>query len=931
MVTRKSLIKGIIIPSGGARRLQYKYKTRDVLREDIPSAVNFKRDNKNLIKDTLKTFVESFYDQFQKVKSSQLKNIKQARVRVYKKQDIQDMAKKGLIPENFVLKSGRPYLVIEGVQEAGSKPKTQFIALTPRRISRSIKDDVKNFYAPIDALRQTALRIEELTNGNLTLGSQAFTKFVLGSDENVKRHALGLGNPGMMSELLELRNEMRGHRFAEVGTNKETGELDSKTTTGVGAAQKALNQLAQSNGYFREAKNFKRAGRKVRQVSAKSILAYASKTRPGGKKGPLTTAALETFFGQADAKGYNNLMYLPLKLSDFALLDKVGRSESQGSKLITVKENHKRAGEVLTSQLESIESSKVILAKSKVVAKRQAKLITEREEEEKVIKPKVKKKRGGFGKGLGSKTQGKEYREVPDSKNLKGDRITKADSLRLLKQLLPDLFTPDGNIIPGNVAFLDSLRMLDLTDNEYTLGKFIDQTIYLLEERDGLYENVIRHEVFHKVLAYYLTAAERKALFKAARTKYKLDASMTNIEVEEHLAREFMKFRKNTNSVPAIIARFFKKILKFLRFVNKNADNINKLFDNIDSGYFSGKNMVGEPIDTNMDYQDIEANWGNIETYREARAWFIDGMDMYLSRYDGVVDSEGLIMSEVDESNLEISNVPASRDEILEYLVSNDFMEKAAEFQEELKRKGTLTEEQSSTYKALKNLTDIKKAKLMFSDVYQRASFAEGYDLEESVHLDTVNLNAHIEDANSISHDKNLTESVVEFLTGISYKTADGKSNRLSIKHAYFKVLQLMQNTTSTNHEEMKRSISKRSRNLGHKRGGAGYAVEQALKALIDTTFKNEVLSGKGRARDIEINKELKSLEGKGRTKSVMAKRAKLREEQEKLQLDLIETPTNMHFVDSSKFIYNKNINVQASDILHDIKGENEVFNTIVR
>ena len=257
----------------------------------------------------------------------------------------------------------------------------------------------------------------------------------------------------------------------------ETGELDSKTTTGVGAAQKALNQLAQSNGYFRESKNFKRAGRKVRQVSAKSILAYASKTRPGGKKGPLTTAALETFFGQADAKGYNNLMYLPLKLSDFALLDKVGRSESQGSKLITVKENHKRAGEVLTSQLESVESSKVILAKSKVVAKRQAKLITEREEEEKVIKPKVKKKRGGFGKGLGSKTQGKEYREVPDSKNLKGDRITKADSLRLLKQLLPDLFTPDGNIIPGNVAFLDSLRMLDLTDNEYTLGKFIDQTI----------------------------------------------------------------------------------------------------------------------------------------------------------------------------------------------------------------------------------------------------------------------------------------------------------------------------------------------------------------------------------------------------------------------------------------------------------------------
>ena len=160
---------------------------------------------------------------------------------------------------------------------------------------------------------------------------------------------------------------------------------------------------------------------------------------------------------------------------------------------------------------------------------------------------------------------------------------------------------------------------------------------------------------------------------------------MTNAEVEEHLAREFMKFRKNTNSVPAAIRRFFKKILKFLGFIDKNTDNINKLFDNIDSGYFSGNRMVGTPVDTNMNYQDIEKNWGNVE----AKSWFIDTMDSYLSKYDGKVYEQGLITAEVNEETLEIYNVPSSRDEILNYIVENDFLEKVAEIEEVLKSKGT--------------------------------------------------------------------------------------------------------------------------------------------------------------------------------------------------------------------------------------------------
>ena len=98
-------------------------------------------------------------------------------------------------------------------------------------------------------------------------------------------------------------------------------------------------------------------------------------------------------------------------------------------------------------------------------------------------------------------------------------------------------------LIPGNVVFLDSLRMMDITEGRDTLGKFINQRIYLLEEREGIYSNVVRHEAFHKIVSYYLTAAERKTLFKTARAKYKLDPSLSDVEVGRRLFFFLMRSR----------------------------------------------------------------------------------------------------------------------------------------------------------------------------------------------------------------------------------------------------------------------------------------------------------------------------------------------------------------------------------------------------
>jgi hypothetical protein len=918
---KSNLIKGIIIPPGGARRLAYKYKSRAELHENSPRGENFQKENKGLIKRLLKQFIEQFYDQKQSISPEQQRNIKESRVKVFKKKDIQELARKGQIPNGFNLKSGMPYLVIKGVESVGSKSKTQYIALTPRRLSANIKDDVKNYFKPLSEFTGVIYAIEKLTEGNLKLGTKTFVDFIKGTDNNVKRIALSLGKPKLVDKLIQLRDTVRELKWDIVETNP-SGSI-SKQTRGTGRAQLAMDRLARANSIFREEKRTMIKGKKVRRVVSKSILSYPGKRVTA--RGPITSSILNAVFSNQDSKGYNQVLYVPIKMSDFRDIDYSGVS----SKFRSAEDNHKSAEKYLTSQLESIESTKIVLDKSETMKEKEEEAVKKDNKPApiKVKKPKKKKKRRGNLGGTDSLT-GDEFRDEGTEEGLKGDYITKDDAKWLLKSLLPDLFNKHGDLIPGNVVFLDSLRMLELSESSDVLGKFINQRIFLLEERDGILDNVIRHEVFHKIVSYYLTKKEREILFSTARVKYNLPAFMTNSEVEERLAREFMKFRRNENSVPAVIRRIFKKIAKFLGFINKNADNIEKLFDNIDSGYFSGKRMVGDPIDTNMNYQDIEKNWGSIEIYREARSRFVIGMSSLLGQYDSVTLDGTYIISEVDHESGTISETPMSRDEALEYLIDDLVPEQIEAF--EKIGLDNLNIHQMNAYKGVKALGNKRLAKYMFADVYQRDQFTQGYELEEDTYLDTVNLMDVIENANSKDHNKNLTESVIEFLTGITYQTADGKTKRLTIPHAYYKILQMLSDTDSINYLEFRRNIVAKSNSLGHKKGSAGWAVKEAIVDLIDTAFMNQVIVGEGRADAIRLRKELSEL--KGKTKAIKAKRKRLQKKLENAEnkTSILPMPKNMHFVNNDLFVYSEDIKVEASDILYDIKQQ-DIHSAIAR
>ena len=88
-VTRSNLLTGIIIPEGGTRRLTYNYGSRKgaALTLSQPASTDFLRQNKNLINNILEKFVDQFFTESQPASEEQLRNIKQSRVKIFKKKD----------------------------------------------------------------------------------------------------------------------------------------------------------------------------------------------------------------------------------------------------------------------------------------------------------------------------------------------------------------------------------------------------------------------------------------------------------------------------------------------------------------------------------------------------------------------------------------------------------------------------------------------------------------------------------------------------------------------------------------------------------------------------------------------------------------------------------------------------------------------------
>ena len=803
-IQQSSLVKGLIIPEGGVRKLTYKYKSREEI--DKTDASTQYAPKRGLIDTLLERFVTRFYSNTSKRPSA--KSLRDRSVlRIFRTQkEVAEYQSK--IGNNFIIKRGVPYIILEDVVTNKNKTsRVQIIPLVPRRLRKSNKDDNRMYYEPVQKFTNLVGKVEEITG--LTYGTKEFRDFLLSGNSNLYSQ---LAQASSIEEkfLMGLLDDLLLGVYAEV-VRAEDGSLlrDSEgkleaPQTGPGYAQKVLNTLAKSNGKregfdgFRVVQKFE--GKKV--VKAKGLLAVYDPQRDGANGYKyFNKEKLETLMSDNE-EGINNVLYVPIIYNK---VTKGGKLSDPAVKQFIDTHFQDPTDEIYNTQI----------AITKGEAAVQLPAVQEPVEEKKTPKAKKsnrKKRRNNF----------KLFEDSDKFKDKKGKLVSKVDALKELKRILPDAFRKDGSLKPEYIAFINGVDMLQLTETPGAIGTFMNDMIFVIEQKGGIYKNVVRHEVFHKIFSYFLTDAERKELLKSARQTYPETSKMSDLQVEEFLADKFMDYSlKKPLTMSDKVRAFFKKVLKFFGIVRKDTDNITKFFNNVEEGYFSG--FKGEPLDsaTPKNYVQILKEYGNTDTFRAAKHLLTNGLAEYLdmTNESSVVEGDA------------VSNVFFNRDERFAFFKEEYLQEEIADLEDIQDRSPA----EDALLKAAKILQDDKIANALYKDMYSAS--AEKYELEEK----TESMQDQIIEAYEINHQNNLTSEVRDFLNNITYTKADGTVATVSQKFSYFVALQLLSGQdTMASSADFIQALTKRQTDLGYRPGTPGHAVVESIKNIVQTSLTSD-------------------------------------------------------------------------------------------
>ena len=883
-LTANNMLPGLIVPQGGIRRLTYKYKKRaDVDTADKNTQYSNEEGvavKRGVVDKLLTKFVTSFYnDSKQKPSEKSIKN--KSSFKIFKtNKEVQ--AYQSRIGEGFEIKKGVPYIIIEGIDNTqGNKTRIQMIPLVPRKLRRSNRDDFRNYYQPIEEFISNVQEVERIIG--YTYGTPEFRNFIYGMNmQSLEQRMQEIGRLGVPQVEMERIDAMLGGVYAEV-LRDETGALlrDDNgrlvmTTSGPGLAQSVMNKLARANNKRPGFDGF-RVVNKIKDKSGNIVKAGHKARGLMAVPDPQKHAGLEYLFYNieklqslfTDVDGVNQVLYVPL------ILPKDNKKQSLSSKAV-----QQYIDVHLQDPTDEIYRTQIFLARGKIedtVTYNQVIDVLVEEYGGKYTKEQILSALPTalevFGITITNKSTPAEivaafssleaealnkelvkqldkdiqadqvdqslklddsdlddivgdfklFEDKDGYSDKKGKLVTKPEALKELKRILPDAFKKDGTLKTGYISFINGADMLRLTEKPGALGVFMDNMMFIKEDRGGIYKNVVRHETFHKIFSYFLTAAERKALLNAAREQYPEARDMNDLQVEEFLADKFMTYEQAPQSFTQKIAAFFKKVLRFFNIINKDANNVKKFFDNVENGYFTG--FKGEPLDSDAKhFIEINKEYGNTDVYRASKHLLIRSLGSLLAKTDQA--------STVDEAG-NVSNVFFNRDERFAYVKEQVLPALKAKYAN-IKNP---TEEQVVIKIALDKLTSGRTADRLYKELYSQK--AAEFELESK---EAESMQDQIIDASEINHKNNLSSEVRDFLNNITYTKADGTKETVSYNYAYFTALQLLSGLDSSlDTDAMLRELASREKKLGHKPGSPGSSIIQAIKGLVETSLANEI------------------------------------------------------------------------------------------
>lgn len=171
--------------------------------------------------------------------------------------------------------------------------------------------------------------------------------------------------------------------------------------------------------------------------------------------------------------------------------------------------------------------------------------------------------------------------------------ITEEEAIAYVKRYIPDfdsnaeLRTHVNNVMIGMRKY-----------GEEVLGAYSEGIIHLLKGTSSNFElEVLRHELFHKLFDTYLPTEVKKSLMR--HTKALSGSNLSEIEIEEALARRFQNFVISGKESDNILSRFFNWFLKLLKGLfsaaTRHEEAIKKIFTQIEKGKYSTKLAAASP------------------------------------------------------------------------------------------------------------------------------------------------------------------------------------------------------------------------------------------------------------------------------------------------------------------------------------------------
>jgi len=172
---------------------------------------------------------------------------------------------------------------------------------------------------------------------------------------------------------------------------------------------------------------------------------------------------------------------------------------------------------------------------------------------------------------------------IPDS-----NPLSRKEVIALVKSLVPDITEDEIMVLANEIVTNDGKK---LSNN---LGAVYQGVIYLLESQNATVdEQVVRHEVFHKLFGQYVPLTTRLKILEAARNTKAFSewsasrgqTTATDSQVNEFLATAFQRYRLGKSSKNNIFAKLFNFLERIFigikKLYNRDAALIDELFLNL--------------------------------------------------------------------------------------------------------------------------------------------------------------------------------------------------------------------------------------------------------------------------------------------------------------------------------------------------------------